>query len=176
MLERIISGGQTGADQGGLRAARLAGIPTGGWAPKGWETEDGPAPWLADFGLVECEVPGYAARTERNAREGHCTLWFGDPNSRGGRTTLKAVERFGTGVCRITPGLGCRPSTVVDFLWRNPQYTVVNVAGNRESISPGIGDRVERFLLEVFRQLRRLEGIPPPGPIGKDWWNDAEPY
>jgi hypothetical protein len=31
---------------------------------------------------------------------------------------------------------------------------VLNVAGNRESSSPGIGDRVERFLGAVFKQLR----------------------
>jgi hypothetical protein len=39
MLTRVVSGDQTGADQGGLRAARAAGIPTGGWAPKGWLVE-----------------------------------------------------------------------------------------------------------------------------------------
>ena len=51
------------------------------------------------------------SRADRAERPGRgCTLWFGDPNSRGGRTTLRAVERFGKGVCRITPGLGCRPS------------------------------------------------------------------
>jgi hypothetical protein len=43
MLELVISGGQTGADQGGLRATRACGIPTGGWAPRGWLTEAGPA-------------------------------------------------------------------------------------------------------------------------------------
>ena len=35
MLERIISGGQTGADRGGLDAAIELGIPHGGWCPKG---------------------------------------------------------------------------------------------------------------------------------------------
>jgi hypothetical protein len=35
---------------------------------------------------------------------------------------------------------------------------------------------VERYLPAVFRRLQALEGIPLPGPIGKDWWNDAEPY
>ena len=30
MLERVVSGGQTGADQAGLRAARAFGIATGG--------------------------------------------------------------------------------------------------------------------------------------------------
>jgi hypothetical protein len=65
MIERVISGGQTGVDQAGLRAARAAGIATGGFAPKGWliESEDGrhnvPAPWLAEYGLVECPEPGY---------------------------------------------------------------------------------------------------------------------
>jgi hypothetical protein len=32
MLKKIVSGGQTGADQAGLKAARAAGIETGGWA------------------------------------------------------------------------------------------------------------------------------------------------
>lgn len=56
MIERVISGGQTGADQAALRAARACGIPTGGWAPRGWLTEDGPSLWLAEWGLVE--MPG----------------------------------------------------------------------------------------------------------------------
>jgi hypothetical protein len=39
MLERIITGGQTGADQAGWRAARAAGIPTGEWMTRGFFTE-----------------------------------------------------------------------------------------------------------------------------------------
>ena len=35
MLEKIISGGQTGADQAALDAAIKLGIPHGGWIPKG---------------------------------------------------------------------------------------------------------------------------------------------
>src|SRR5262249_12492939 len=43
LLDKVISGGQTGADQGALRAARATGIPTGGWAPRRWlvESDDG---------------------------------------------------------------------------------------------------------------------------------------
>jgi hypothetical protein len=55
MIELVITGGHTGADQAGLRAARACGIPTGGWVPRGWLTEAGPAPWLADWGLIECQ-------------------------------------------------------------------------------------------------------------------------
>jgi hypothetical protein len=32
---------------------------------------------------------------------------------------------------------------------------VLNVAGNRESVSPRIGARVERFMGAVFRRLAR---------------------
>ena len=33
-IARVISGGQTGADRGGLEGARRDGTPTGGWAQK----------------------------------------------------------------------------------------------------------------------------------------------
>jgi hypothetical protein len=38
-IELVISGGQSGVDQAGLRAARTAGIMTGGTAPRGWLAE-----------------------------------------------------------------------------------------------------------------------------------------
>ena len=47
MIERVISGGQTGADQAGLAVAKRLGIPTGGCMPKGWLTEAGPRPDFA---------------------------------------------------------------------------------------------------------------------------------
>jgi hypothetical protein len=53
MIQRVISGGQTGVDQAALRAAKACGIPTGGWCPLGFLTEAGPMPALADFGLAE---------------------------------------------------------------------------------------------------------------------------
>ena len=52
-VTRIISGGQTGADQGGLYAARRLGIESGGAAPARWITEKGESVWLKDYGLRE---------------------------------------------------------------------------------------------------------------------------
>jgi hypothetical protein len=43
---------------------------------------------------------------------------------------------------------------------RENDIKVLNVAGNRESKSPGIGLRVELFLGRVFRQL--AEGTQSP--------------
>ena len=44
LVARIVSGGQTGADRGGLDAARAVGLPHGGWCPKGRQAEDGTIP------------------------------------------------------------------------------------------------------------------------------------
>ena len=64
MLAKIISGGQTGADQAGWRATRAFGIPTGGSMPRGFLTEDGPRPDFAElFGAVEMPTPDHHART-----------------------------------------------------------------------------------------------------------------
>src|SRR4051794_28964361 len=96
MLERVVSGGQSGADQGAWRAARDCGIPTGGWMPANFLTEDGPRPEFAElYGAVELASVNYPARTRANARDSDATLWFGDPDSPGGRTTLDACERLG---------------------------------------------------------------------------------
>ena len=44
MITKIISGGQTGADRGGLDAAIHCQRPHGGWCPKGRKAEDGIIP------------------------------------------------------------------------------------------------------------------------------------
>src|SRR4051812_12885514 len=87
MPERVISGGQTGVEQGGLPAASMRGITTGGWAPRGWLTEAGPAPWLADWGLAKCPegetgAARYRAR-RRCVKDCDAALIFGDLASPG---------------------------------------------------------------------------------------------
>jgi hypothetical protein len=77
MVLKIISGGQSGADQGALYGARDAGIPTGGFAPYNFLTEKGNADWLATkFGIVDSNV-GYKERTTTNVGAADITLWFG---------------------------------------------------------------------------------------------------
>ena len=64
MIERIGSGGQTGADRAGLDVAIAAGIPNGGWCPKGRKAEDGPIP--DRYNLTETKSASYLTRTEWN--------------------------------------------------------------------------------------------------------------
>lgn len=75
-LQMVISGGQTGADQAGISAARFLDYATGGRAPKGFLTEEGLAGWLADFGLHASPVESYKSRTYHNVIHADGTLIF----------------------------------------------------------------------------------------------------
>lgn len=162
MKIKLIAGGQSGADAGALRAARIAGIPTGGYAPRGWLTEYGPMPWLLRdcFGLTEHPTADYAARTHANCEIADAGIWFGDPTSPGGKLTRRVwreervpwFEVPGT----IYPAIKPRTRDVVDWIEQQPVsggVLVLMAGGNRESKNPGIGARVEEFMLDVFRIL-----------------------
>ena len=155
---RVITGGQSGVDQAALRAARAVGFETGGLAAFGWETENGPAPWLADFGLIECPETGYRARRRRNVTDAETMLQIGDPKSPGSIGLLEDWRTIGKSrpYCWVEPGVST-PREVVGFLrgvrFDHRRVRVVMVAGNRQSKCPGIGERAERFLLAVFKKL-----------------------
>lgn len=78
MIKKIISGGQTGADSGGLIAGKTLNILTGGHAPKGFLTEYGPNYNLKeDFNLIEDYSPKYPPRTKKNVLNSDGTIIFG---------------------------------------------------------------------------------------------------
>ena len=72
MIKKIISGGQTGADQAALDVAIESGIPHGGWIPKGRKTENGRLP--DKYQLKEMATSSYPKRTEQNIIDSHGTL------------------------------------------------------------------------------------------------------
>ena len=152
MLERVLSGGQMGADLAGWDAAQAYGIPTGGAMPLGFLTEDGPRPDYAElYGAVEMPTASYPARTERNVRDSDGTLWFGDWHNSGGKTTLDACRLQGKPFLIVYQG-ATTPGEVRDWIVAKGIRTL-NVAGDRASNAPDLDERVERFLGAVFRQL-----------------------
>ena len=174
MLIKIVSGGQTGVDVAALRAARGLGIATGGWAPRGWATLDGPAPWLADYGLVEHALSGYAPRTEANVRDSDATLRLAaDFLSPGEKLTIAMVDRHKkphADVVMVADRIhgGYRVTAIVvdgarrfDARSRDAlvawvrRYRVINVAGNSERTAPGIGAAAEALLRDLFEEARR---------------------
>jgi len=72
MLEKIISGGQTGADQAVLDIAIKLGFPHGGWIPKGRITEAGPLP--DKYRLKEMPTDSYSECIEQNVKDSKGTL------------------------------------------------------------------------------------------------------
>lgn len=142
----MISGGQTGADFAGLKCARAKGLETGGWAPKGWKTDNGPDPRLADYGLRECNVEGYAVRNYWNACEARVTIWFGNTTSPGYKCTKAACYHYH------------RPfienPTPEEFVALADLYECINVTGNRLRLNP----KAAQAVVEAFAALPRPDG------------------
>jgi WD40 repeat protein len=143
--KRIISGGQTGADTGALLAGRDLGIRTGGWAPKGWITENGPNPVLNQFGLIQHSSPNYPPRTRMNCQDSDLTVIFGDVKSAGTRLTID--------ICKSDdiPYLLNPDSQELRTMCEDLNVRVLNVAGNRASKDAGIEERVRKIVREAFQ-------------------------
>lgn len=161
-LARIVSGGQTGADQAGLAAARELGLPTGGFMPRGFLTEAGPRPEFARlYSMREHADLTYTPRTEANVCLSDGTVLMGDASSGGSRET-KAFCIEHQKPCYELPwrsGESVPLEKVADFrLWlAEHKIRILNVAGNRESGQPGIYDAARAFLLAA------LAGKADPG-------------
>lgn len=154
---KVVSGGQTGADQAGLAAAKALGIPTGGWAPRGWLTSRGPDPSLGYiYGLAE-HAGGYGLRTDANVRDSDGTIRLaGNFSSPGERRTIRAIQLFGKPHIDVdirTP----KPQEEIVVWLRRHRIGVLNVAGNAEDTWPGIYQFVYDYLTMVFlRYLGRV--------------------
>lgn len=144
MIEKIVSGGQTGVDRSALDAALALGLPCGGWCPRGRRAEDGPID--PRYPVVETAAEDYAERTAANVRDSDGTLVLTRGRASGGTAlTISLARRTG------------RPLLVLDLLedpdpvevrrWaREHDVRVLNVAGPRESQRPGIQADALRFL------------------------------
>lgn len=149
MITKLISGGQSGVDLGALKAAKACGIETGGYAPKGWRTETGPMPSLQDFGLVEDASSDYMSRTDRNVRESDGTVIIGR-RSPGSNRTEDVCLKHGKPCIWINDHR--LPGRAKLRLWiKKHQIQVLNIAGNRESVTPGIGALAEEFVTLLLK-------------------------
>ena len=149
-LRKIISGGQTGADQAGLFAAEDLGLETGGWMPLGCRTQAGPRPDLRlRFKMKESASAAYPPRTRFNVVESDGTIIFGNSHSPGCALTIRICAELRRPFI-VNPLVG-------EFMvWLDTHnIEVLNVAGNREETNPGIFNTTREFLVNSLRVLRR---------------------
>ena len=147
-IRRIVSGGQTGVDRGALDAAISLGLEHGGWCPRGRLAEDGVIP--RRYRLRQTKSADYPTRTEQNVLDSDGTLILYRQRLYGGtELTRRLAEKHG------------KPYFVVDLdqtvdlqpvrRWIDDQaIAVLNVAGPRESSSPGIAGEACEFMAALL--------------------------
>jgi hypothetical protein len=147
---KVISGGQTGADRGGLDAAIGLGLDHGGWRPKGFRAEDGAI--SAKYRLTETRSRGYGERTGANVREGDVTLIFdgGGGLTGGSRLTAEICRRRSKPFMVVVVPVDRRRFRKLTAFLERHRPGVINVAGNRESKCPGIQEAVRRIMTAVL--------------------------
>jgi len=155
-LEKIISGGQTGADIAAVDAAIACGFPYGGELPKGRRREGGRVP----TGYLEFTVSvayDYRVRTKTNVLRADGTLVFSKGKPKTGTAETVSLAKKNGKPCMVINTLdstGMIPTSVLihNFV-KEHNIKVLNVAGPRESKTPGIYDVVFKTITQLLEQV-----------------------
>ena len=155
MIEKIISGGQTGADQAALDMAIELGFEHGGWIPKGRKTENGLLP--DKYKLQEMPTTSYPKRTEKNILDSNGTLILSHGKLTGGSAlTRKLAKKHGRPWLHLDlDKLSVSDASKKTASWidRNG-IQVLNVAGSRASKDLGI----YKATMEILRTVLDSQG------------------
>lgn len=147
-VNKIVSGGQTGADRAALDFAIENGIPHGGWCPKGRKSEDGIIP--ACYQLQECGSADYPRRTQLNVKDSDATVLFTikEKLTGGSKKTAELAKKHGKPLLHLSEQAYSEQEAAEalrSFLQRH-SVGVLNVAGSRASKEPNVGQYVKRIL------------------------------
>lgn len=102
---------------------------------------------LKEFGLIEVISKSYNRRTVKNIKVSDGTVIFGDTDSYGKLKSKGSLLTFNTSVKLNKPVLVNPDETTFKTWLVDNSIQVLNVAGNRESVNPGIQERVKAFLV-----------------------------
>jgi hypothetical protein len=150
-IKKIISGGQTGADQAALDAAIEMGVPHGGWVPLGRMTENGRL--SPRYNMQEIDAINYDLRTEKNVTDSDGTLLFSSGTLKGGSLLTKKLARKYLKPCLHIDIEKTGKTEAVEIIksWLDVRkIEVLNVAGPRASESPAIYDAVTGIMKSVL--------------------------
>jgi hypothetical protein len=151
ILKKVVTGGQTGTDRALLDIALLLGIEHGGWCPKGRLAEDG----IISSRYLLTETPDAAVeqRTEFNARDsdGTLILTFGEPTG-GTLFTIECAQAHYRPYFLLDAHLSFDAKSIAKIEEWRAQHSIqiLNVAGPRESLSPGLIYRRSHEILKDY--------------------------
>jgi hypothetical protein len=153
MIEKIVSGGQTGADQAALDTAIELGIPHGGWVPRGRKTEAGRLP--DRYHVKEISSISYVQRTLMNVIDSDGTLLVSHGKLSGGSSVTKALAARHRRPCLHIDlhVLGYPEAASATINWIDArEIKILNVAGPRDSEDPAIYEDTRKLLRIVIEQ------------------------
>ena len=150
LVEKLISGGQTGADRAALDVAIRRGLQHGGWCPRGRKAEDGPIG--EEYQLNETPSDDYIQRTECNVRDSDGTVVFtlSSEVTGGSLSTIEFARKYGKPWLHLSKERESRYASLFNRFVRDNEIKTLNVAGSRESKEPGIYDWVRSVIGGAF--------------------------
>ncbi|MDQ3623458.1 MAG: hypothetical protein M3463_13375 [Verrucomicrobiota bacterium] len=145
LVEKIVAGGQTGADRAALDWAMEHGVPHGGWCPKGRKAEDGIV--HTRYQLRETRGVACATRTKWNVRDSDGTVILSTRRklTGGSLETARAAKALGKACLHIAPATADPAVTLREFIVEHGIKTL-NVAGPRASEDPEVYELVKTVL------------------------------
>ena len=166
-LDKIISGGQTGADQAALDTAIKFNIPHGGWIIKGRRTESGPLP--ERYRLKEMDATDYPTRTRQNIIDSDGTLIVSRGPLTGGSkltdTFARELNKPNLHINLLNQDI-FEASLILKSFIVEYNIAVLNVAGPRASHDPGIYHDVKSVIESVlYLDYLEWENDNPMGEI-----------
>ena len=158
ILKKIISGGQTGADIAGVKAAKDMGLETGGTMPKGFLTLGGLRPEYAKlYNMQEHSSSSYPPRTYENVKNSDATMSFvsvyDSPGEILTRKAAKEYKKFCYSVKPNSDGVIVMATRGCEFI-EAYNISVLNVAGNSERRWIGAEKWVYEYLINMIKFLR----------------------
>ena len=152
MLEKIISGGQTGVDRAGLDVAIAHGIAHGGWCPKDRIAEDGIIP--TQYQLQTTNSSDVNVRTRKNIMAADGTIVFVPywPLDIADGTALTITYATNMAKPLLIIDLSAPQDVNEPFNhWLHDKcIETLNIAGPRESNCPGIYTAVYAMLTKLL--------------------------
>lgn len=159
-LKKILSGGQTGVDQGALRAAKDANMPYGGWCPPDKRDETGAlivfelTPTDTSESALAPDVPR-SQRTEYNVKNADGTLVLSSKDlirDAGTQFTIRAASHYNKPLLPLAVEDLEKDRKLKEWMKKH-KIEVLNIAGPPRSVAPRLEKLAYDWLFGIFSEV-----------------------